>query len=92
MAKLTPDNAVHLKDWDFSNGPQISQMGFRKVGQEYVRVDMAERLIKQAHEAPVGGRYFCDRSGACYVTWFVGRRPPHAARNGRLCQNQRSGC
>ena len=58
MAKLTPDNAVHLKEWDFAGGPQISQMGFRKVGQEYVRVDMAERLIKQAHEARTAGDVF----------------------------------
>lgn len=58
MAKLTPDNAVHLKEWEFANGPQISQMGFRKVGDEYVRVDMAERLIKQAHEARSAGDIF----------------------------------
>lgn len=58
MAQLTPDNAVHLKEWDFANGPQISQMGFRKVGVEYVRVDMAERLIKQAHEARNAGDIF----------------------------------
>jgi len=58
MAKLTPDNAVHLKEWDFVGGPQISQMGFRKVGAEFVRVDMAERLIKQAHEARSTGDIF----------------------------------
>ncbi|MEP2990176.1 MAG: helicase-related protein [Parasphingorhabdus sp.] len=63
MAKLTPDNAVHLKEWEFANGPQISQMGFRKVGSEYVRVDMAERLVKQAHEARSQGDVFVIDGG-----------------------------
>lgn len=63
MAKLTPDNAVHLKEWEFANGPQISQMGFRKVGNEYVRVDMAERLVKQAHEARSQGNIFAIDGG-----------------------------
>jgi len=63
MAKQTPDNAVHLKEWDFASEPQISQMGFRKVGDEYIRVDMAERLIKQAHEARSGGDVFSIDSG-----------------------------
>ena len=61
MAKMTPDNAVHLQEWNFASGPQISQMGFRKVGNEYVRVDMAERLIKQAHEARSQGEVFHRR-------------------------------
>lgn len=63
MAKLTPDNAVHLKEWEFATGPQISQMGFRKVGEEYVRVDMAERLVKQAHEARSQGDVFAIDGG-----------------------------
>jgi len=63
MAKQTPDNAVHLKEWDFADAPQISQMGFRKVGDEYVRVDMAERLIKQAHEARAQGAVFAIDGG-----------------------------
>jgi ATP-dependent RNA helicase SUPV3L1/SUV3 len=33
-------------------------MGFRPVGAEYVRVDMAERLIKQAHDARKQGTVF----------------------------------
>ncbi len=58
MAPLPPDNAVHLKEWKFQSSEQASQFGFRKTGQEYVRVDMAERLIKQAHEARAAGPVF----------------------------------
>ncbi len=58
MAPLPPDNAVHLKDWKFETPEQASQFGFRRIGDEYVRVDMAERLIKQAHEARVVGPVF----------------------------------
>ncbi|VAW05267.1 hypothetical protein MNBD_ALPHA04-1936, partial [hydrothermal vent metagenome] len=58
MAPLPPDNTVHLKDWKFESAEQASQFGFRKAGQEYVRVDMAERLIKQAHEARAAGPVF----------------------------------
>lgn len=58
MALLPEDNAVHLKEWKFPSSQHAGQSGFRAVGGEYVRVDMAERLIKQAHEARSAGPVF----------------------------------
>ncbi len=58
LADLPPDNAVHLKQWTFGNPNMAPRLGFRRVGEEYVRVDMAERLIKQAHEARQQGDMF----------------------------------
>jgi len=47
-----------LKDWKFAHADDASRLGFRNVKNEYVRVDMAERLIKQAHEARQQGDVF----------------------------------
>ncbi|MEH6757993.1 MAG: helicase-related protein [Parasphingorhabdus sp.] len=58
MIALPGDNAVHLKDWEFAAPDHASRLGFRKIGDEYVRVDMAERLVKQAHEARQAGPVF----------------------------------
>jgi ATP-dependent RNA helicase SUPV3L1/SUV3 len=58
MIARTPDNAVHLKQWTFAASDHASRLGFRKVADEYVRVDMAERLVKQAHEARQHGDVF----------------------------------
>ncbi|GAB5483252.1 MAG: hypothetical protein Pars92KO_30090 [Parasphingorhabdus sp.] len=58
MIALPGDNAVHLKDWKFAAPDHASRLGFRKIGNEYVRVDMAERLVKQAHEARQQGPIF----------------------------------
>lgn len=58
MANLPDDNAVHLKEWKFADAEHASRSGFRPVGREHVRVDMAERLIKQAHEARQAGPVF----------------------------------
>lgn len=58
MIALPGDNAVHLKDWKFAAPDHASRLGFRKIGGEYVRVDMAERLVKQAHEARQAGPVF----------------------------------
>lgn len=58
MIALPGDNAVHLKDWTFAAPDHASRLGFRKIGAEYVRVDMAERLVKQAHEARQAGPVF----------------------------------
>ena len=58
MIALPDDNAVHLKDWKFAAPEHASRLGFRRVGGEYVRVDMAERLVKQAHEARQVGPVF----------------------------------
>lgn len=58
MMTLPDDNAVHLKDWKFADAEHASRSGFRPVGPEHVRVDMAERLIKQAHEARQAGPVF----------------------------------
>ena len=58
MAAMPNDNAVHLKDWKPVDAADATRAGFRSVGNEYVRVDMAERLIKQAHEARKGEAVF----------------------------------
>ncbi|MEP3224939.1 MAG: helicase-related protein [Parasphingorhabdus sp.] len=58
MITLPGDNAVHLKDWTFASPDHASRLGFRSIGAAYVRVDMAERLIKQAHEARQAGPIF----------------------------------
>jgi len=51
MTKLPPESAVHLKEWKFAHPGEARNAGFRRVGDEYVRIDLAERVIKKAHEA-----------------------------------------
>jgi len=51
MIEQAPDNAVHLKQGTFASAGHAARLGFRKIADEYVRVDMVERLVKQAHEA-----------------------------------------
>jgi ATP-dependent RNA helicase SUPV3L1/SUV3 len=51
MPELPPESAVHLKDWNFASIADCRNAGYRKVGQEYVRIDLVERVIKKAHEA-----------------------------------------
>lgn len=51
MLALPGDNAVHLRDVTFAKPFHATRLGFRQIGEEYVRVDMAERLVRQAHEA-----------------------------------------
>ena len=58
MIDQAPDNAVHLKQGTFAVAAHASRLGFRRIGDEYVRVDMVERLIKQAHEARQQGDIF----------------------------------
>jgi len=58
MIEQTSDNAVHLKQGTFATADHASRLGFRRVADEYVRVDMVERLIKQAHEARQQGEIF----------------------------------
>ncbi|MEQ8743545.1 helicase-related protein [Parasphingorhabdus sp.] len=58
MIDQAPDNAVHLKQGTFAAADHAARLGFRKIGEEYIRVDMAERLIKQAHEARQQGDIF----------------------------------
>jgi len=58
MIDQAPDNAVHLKQGTFAAADYAARLGFRKIGEEYIRVDMAERLIKQAHEARQQGDIF----------------------------------
>ena len=58
MIDQAPDNAVHLKQGNFAAADHAARLGFRKIGDEYVRVDMVERLIKQAHEARKQGDIF----------------------------------
>lgn len=51
MPNLPPESAVHLKEWDFASAADCRNAGYRRVGEEYVRIDLAERVIKKAHEA-----------------------------------------
>ena len=58
MPQLPPDSAVHLKEWNFASVADCRNAGYRKVGNEYVRIDLAERVIKKAHEARGQGLEF----------------------------------
>lgn len=51
MPPLPPESAVHLKEWKFAHPGEARNAGYRRVGNEYVRIDLAERVIKKAHEA-----------------------------------------
>lgn len=51
MPELPPESAVHLKEWNFASAADCRNAGYRKIGNEYVRIDLAERVIKKAHEA-----------------------------------------
>lgn len=51
MPVLPPESAVHLKEWKFSSPAEARNAGYRRIGEEYVRIDLAERVIKKAHEA-----------------------------------------
>lgn len=51
MPELPPESAVHLKDWKFASAADCRNAGYRRIGDEHVRIDLAERVIKKAHEA-----------------------------------------
>jgi ATP-dependent RNA helicase SUPV3L1/SUV3 len=51
VAELPPESAVHLKEWNFANPADCRNAGYRRIGDEYLRIDLAERVIKKAHEA-----------------------------------------
>ena len=51
MPELPPESAVHLKDWKFASAADSRNAGYRRIGDEHVRIDLAERVIKKAHEA-----------------------------------------
>jgi ATP-dependent RNA helicase SUPV3L1/SUV3 len=51
MPDLPPESAVHLKEWDFATPSDCRNAGYRRIGNEYVRIDLGERVIKKAHEA-----------------------------------------
>ncbi len=51
MPDLPPESAVHLKEWKFESAADCRNAGYRRIGNEYVRIDLAERVIKKAHEA-----------------------------------------
>ena len=51
MPELPPESAVHLKEWKFAHPADARNAGYRRIGDEYVRIDLAERVIKKAHEA-----------------------------------------
>ncbi len=58
MPELPPESAVHLKDWKFAHPGEARNAGYRRIGDEYVRIDLAERVIKKAHEARGQGNLF----------------------------------
>ena len=58
MPELPPESAVHLKVWNFANASEARNAGYRRIGDEYVRIDLAERVIKKAHEARGQGNLF----------------------------------
>jgi ATP-dependent RNA helicase SUPV3L1/SUV3 len=58
MPELPPESAVHLKAWPFANASEARNAGYRRIGDEYVRIDLAERVIKKAHEARGNGNLF----------------------------------
>ncbi|MEE9433038.1 MAG: helicase-related protein [Sphingorhabdus sp.] len=51
VAELPPESAVHLAEWTFASAADCRNAGYRRVGDEYLRIDLAERVIKKAHEA-----------------------------------------
>ncbi len=51
MPDLPPESAVHLKEWNFASAADCRNAGYRRIGNEYVRIDLAERVVKKAHEA-----------------------------------------
>jgi ATP-dependent RNA helicase SUPV3L1/SUV3 len=51
MQALPPESAVHLKEWLFSSAEDCRNAGYRRIGKEYLRIDLAERVVKKAHEA-----------------------------------------
>ena len=58
MPELPPESAVHLKAWNFGSASEARNAGYRRIGDEYVRIDLAERVIKKAHEARGQGNLF----------------------------------
>ena len=58
MPELPPESAVHLKEWKFAHPGEVRNAGYRRIGDEYVRIDLAERVIKKAHEARGQGNLF----------------------------------
>jgi ATP-dependent RNA helicase SUPV3L1/SUV3 len=58
MPELPPESAVHLKEWKFAHPADARNAGYRRIGDEYVRIDLAERVIKKAHEARGQGNHF----------------------------------
>jgi ATP-dependent RNA helicase SUPV3L1/SUV3 len=51
LPELPPVSAVHLKEWKFASAADCRNAGYRRIGDEFVRIDLAERVIKKAHEA-----------------------------------------
>jgi ATP-dependent RNA helicase SUPV3L1/SUV3 len=51
VADLPPESAVHLAGWNFASAADCRNAGYRRIGDEYLRIDLVERVIKKAHEA-----------------------------------------
>jgi ATP-dependent RNA helicase SUPV3L1/SUV3 len=58
MPDLPPESAVHLREWTFASAADCRNAGYRKIGEEYLRIDLAERVIKKAHETRRQTLYF----------------------------------
>lgn len=52
---LPPESAVHLPDWNFRDDSAALLAGYTRAGSEWLRIDLAERLVRQAHEKRSGG-------------------------------------
>ncbi len=50
MGQMPDESAVHLAEFPFDGEDAARLAGYRRVGEEYLRIDLAERLIKQAHD------------------------------------------
>ena len=56
MPALPPQSSAVLPTPDDTGRTLLTRLGFRAVGPQMIRVDLAERLAKHAHEARAGKR------------------------------------
>lgn len=58
MQDMPPESAVHLADWNFRDDDAARLAGYTRAGSEWLRIDLAERLVRQAHDARGGEEKF----------------------------------
>lgn len=58
MPAMPPESAVYLKDWSFASNADCRNAGYREIDGEYLRVDIAQRIIKNAHDERAGRMIF----------------------------------